>query len=62
MLGREQDAIRHLRAGIARDAELGCPVWRLHGMRLLHRLAPGGALAAEIEATARAVGLSGLTA
>ena len=57
MLGRREEAIGHLRAGIERDAELGCTVWRLHGQSRLHRLAPDDALAAEATATAAAVGL-----
>jgi DNA-binding SARP family transcriptional activator/tetratricopeptide (TPR) repeat protein len=57
VLGRRDDAIRHLRTAIDRDAELGCAVWRLHGQRRLHRLAPDDALAAEATATARAIGL-----
>ena len=31
---------RHLHAAIERDAELGCTVWRLHGLRLLHASRP----------------------
>ena len=29
LLGRRDDAVRHLRAAIARNDELGCTVWRL---------------------------------
>ena len=54
LLGRRDDAIRHLRTAIDRDAELGCTVWRLHGQRGLHELAPDAALAAEAAAAARA--------
>ena len=57
VLGRREEAIGHLRAGIERDAELGCTVWRLHGQSRLHSLAPDDALAAEATATAAAVGL-----
>jgi DNA-binding SARP family transcriptional activator/tetratricopeptide (TPR) repeat protein len=57
VLGRRDAAIRHLRTAIDRDAELGCTVWRLHGQRQLHRLAPDDALAAEATATACALGL-----
>jgi len=57
VLGRREDAVRHLRAAIARDAELGCVVWRLHGLRALHALAPDDAVAAEVHVEARALGL-----
>ena len=57
VLGRRDEAIRHLRTAIDRDAELGCTVWRLHGQRRLHELAPDDALAAEAAATAHAIGL-----
>ena len=57
VLGRTGEAVEHLRAAIDRDAELGCTVWRLHGQRRLHRLAPDDALAAEAAATAHAIGL-----
>jgi hypothetical protein len=57
VLGRRDEAIRHLRAAIARDADLGCTIWRLHGQRRLHQLAPDAALEAETTATARALGL-----
>jgi tetratricopeptide (TPR) repeat protein len=57
LLGRRDEAIRHLRTAIDRDAELGCTVWRLHGQRRLHELAPDDALAAEAAATAHAIGL-----
>jgi hypothetical protein len=50
LLGDTAAAIAHLRAGIDRDAELGCAVWRLHGLRALHRLAPSAALEREIAA------------
>jgi hypothetical protein len=60
VLGRREQAIGHLRAGIERDAELGCTVWRLHGQYRLHGLAPHAALAAEATATAHAVGLPDL--
>jgi hypothetical protein len=57
VLGRRDEAVRHLRTAIDRDADLGCTVWRLHGQCLLHRLAPDDALAAEATVTAHAVGL-----
>ena len=38
VLGRRDDAIRHLQAGIALDAELGCELWREDGLRRLHAL------------------------
>ena len=57
VLGRRDEAIRHLRTAIDRDAELGCTVWRLHGQRRLNQLAPDDALAAEATATAHAIGL-----
>jgi DNA-binding SARP family transcriptional activator len=57
LLGRRDQAIRHLRAAIKRDAEMGCAVWRLHSQHRLYRLAPDDTLAAEAEATARALGL-----
>ena len=47
VLGRRDDAIAHLRAAIDRNAALGCTVWRLHGQRRLHGLAPDDALAAD---------------
>lgn len=61
LLGRRDKALGHLRAAIERDAELGCTVWRLHSMRLLHRLAPDDALAADATRIADAVGLRNLT-
>lgn len=60
VLGRTDVAIRHLRAAIDRDLELGCTVWRLHGQRRLHELAPDDGLAAEATATARTLGLAHL--
>ena len=38
LLGRRDDAERHLRAGIARNHELGCSVWAEHTERWLHAL------------------------
>ncbi len=35
LLGRRDDAVRHLRAAIARNDELGCIVWRRHAERAL---------------------------
>ena len=40
LLGRRDDAVRHLRAAIARNDELGCTVWRLHAQWWLQRIAP----------------------
>ena len=57
VIGRRDEALRHLRVAIGRDAELGCTVWRLHSLRWLHRLAPDDALAADATTTAHAVGL-----
>jgi hypothetical protein len=36
LLGHRDNAIRHLRSAIDRDAELGCAVWRLRGQRQLY--------------------------
>jgi tetratricopeptide (TPR) repeat protein len=41
VLGRHDDAVRHLRDAIVRDGELGCTVWRLRGERQLDRLVVG---------------------
>ena len=57
VLGRRDAAIAHLRAAIDRNAALGCTVWRLHSQRRLLDLAPDDALAAEVAATARRLGL-----
>ncbi|WP_157592057.1 AAA family ATPase [Solirubrobacter soli] len=38
LLGDTAAAIAHLRAGIDRDAELGCTVWREHGLEALDAL------------------------
>jgi hypothetical protein len=38
LLGRHDDAERHLRAAIVRNDELGCDVWREHTERWLHSL------------------------
>ncbi len=40
LLGRGDDAVRHLRAAIDRNEELGCTVWRQHSQRWLDRIAP----------------------
>ena len=40
LLGRRDDAVRHLRAAIARNDELGCTVWRQHAERALREVAP----------------------
>jgi hypothetical protein len=37
LLGRREDAERHLRAGIAHDEEMGCTVWAARGRRRLGR-------------------------
>ena len=42
LLGRRDDAVRHLRAAIARNDELGCTVWRRHAERALQEIAPDG--------------------
>jgi hypothetical protein len=60
LLGRHDLAIAHLRAAIDRNAELGCVVWRVHAQRQLHRMAPNDSLAADLSATARALGLTSL--
>jgi DNA-binding SARP family transcriptional activator/tetratricopeptide (TPR) repeat protein len=57
VLGRRDEAIAHLRAANDHNAALGCTVWRLHGQRRLLDLAPDGALAAEVAATAQRLGL-----
>jgi DNA-binding SARP family transcriptional activator/tetratricopeptide (TPR) repeat protein len=46
LLGRHDEAVRHLRAAIWRNGELGCDVWRLHAQRQLARIAPEDPLAA----------------
>ena len=38
LLGRRDDAVRHLRAAIARNHELGCTVWAEHAERELSAL------------------------
>jgi len=58
LLGRREDAVRHLRAAIARNDELGCTVWRLHSQRWLQRISPEDPLAASAAETARALGLT----
>jgi DNA-binding SARP family transcriptional activator len=45
LLGRRDDAVRHLRAAIDRNAVLGCTVWREHSRWWLHRIAPEDPLA-----------------
>jgi tetratricopeptide (TPR) repeat protein len=40
LLGRRDDAVRHLRGAIALNDELGCMIWRVHAERALHELAP----------------------
>ena len=49
LLGRHDDAVRHLHAAIARNDELGCTVWRAHAQRWLRRIAPNDPLAASNE-------------
>ena len=58
LLGRRDDAARHLRAAIVRNDELGCTVWRLHAQRRLQRIAPEDPLTASAETTAQALGIS----
>jgi hypothetical protein len=38
LLGRPDDAVRHLRAAVVRNAELGCDAWREHAERRIHHL------------------------
>ena len=45
LLGRRDDAVRHLHAAIDRNEELGCTVWRQHARWWLHRIAPEDPLA-----------------
>jgi hypothetical protein len=56
VLGRRDEAIARLRTANDHNAALGCTVWRLHGQRRLLELAPDDALAAEVAATAEALG------
>jgi hypothetical protein len=58
LLGRRDDAVRHLRAAIVRNDELGCTVWRLHAQWSLQRIAPQDPLVALAAATADALGLT----
>jgi DNA-binding SARP family transcriptional activator len=58
LLGRRDDAVRHLRAAIARNDELGCTVWRLHAQWWLQRVAPEDPLVASAAETARRLGLT----
>jgi tetratricopeptide (TPR) repeat protein len=46
LLGRRDDAVRHLRDAIRRNHDLGCPVWGEHARRWLDRLAADDALPA----------------
>ena len=39
LLGRHDDAVRHLEAAIRRNDELGCTVWRDHAEEWLRRIA-----------------------
>jgi DNA-binding SARP family transcriptional activator/tetratricopeptide (TPR) repeat protein len=41
LLGRRDDAVRHLEAAIAGDEEMGCTAWAVHGRRRLERLLHG---------------------
>ena len=50
--------MRHLRAAIARNDELGCVAWRVHAQWALKEIAPGDPLAASAAETARALGLA----
>ncbi|MEA2132174.1 MAG: hypothetical protein QOC68_83, partial [Solirubrobacteraceae bacterium] len=58
LLGRRDDAARHLRTAIERNDELGCTVWRLHSQWWLQRIAPGDPLVASAAETAHALGLT----
>jgi hypothetical protein len=49
LLGRHEDAVRHLRAAVERNDELGCVVWSYQSRRALAAIAPEDPLA--IEAT-----------
>jgi hypothetical protein len=44
LLGREDDAVRHLEDAIRINAALGCTVWRMHAQRQLARLVRDGPL------------------
>ena len=61
LLGRRDDAVRHLRAAIVRNDALGCTVWRLHAQWRLQRLAPEDPLAASADTTAQALGINSVT-
>ena len=58
LLGRHDDAVRHLHAAITRNDELGCTVWRLHAQWWLQRIAPEDPAAASAAETAHALGLA----
>jgi hypothetical protein len=58
LLGRRDDAARHLRTAIERNDELGCTVWRLHSQWWLQRIAPEDPLVASAAETAHALGLT----
>jgi DNA-binding SARP family transcriptional activator len=45
LLGRHDDAVRHLRAAVRRNNELGCPVWAYQSQRALAAIAPEDPLA-----------------
>jgi hypothetical protein len=38
LLGRSDDAVRHLEDAICRNDEMGCTVWREHSERRLARI------------------------
>jgi len=57
---RPQAAVAHLRAAIDRNTELGCTVWRLDSEHRPHGVAPDDALAADVAAGARALGIERL--
>jgi tetratricopeptide (TPR) repeat protein len=40
LLGRDDDAVQHLRSAVRRNDELGCVVWRQHAWRALAAIAP----------------------
>ena len=45
VLGRKEDAIRHLENAIRVNEALGCTVWRAHAQRHLSLIAASGSLA-----------------
>jgi hypothetical protein len=61
LLGRRDDAVRHLHTAIRRNDELGCTVWRLRAQQRLQRITPGDPLVAGAEAEAAALGLAAVS-